>query len=628
MLRQSLVLLALGLAISSTPAQLAITESMSSASTNNTFGAVRGPDFWELSNFGTNAIDLTGYKFNDDNGGLTLADGTPFSGLTINPGESILFVQDDILQLNTPEAFRGWWGLPASQQVVFYSGNGQSANGDFLVLYGPDALNDADFLDKAEFGAATVGQSFTYHPTNSAYGVLSSNGIGYAFTAVLSDDVGSPGTNTGPVALTFTQQPTNLIGYVGFPVTLHVAARGLPRARYQWQFNGTPIEGAFGPTYSIANVDPTNAGAYSVVITNGLEVVISSNATLTVDGSPTGPAFVLTPQSIAAYIGQSVTLSATAQGNPVPSFQWRSNGVDLVGQTANQLVLSGVETNYSAVYTIVIYNIAGTNSASATLTVTPKPKLIITEVHSSGNTAGFDDWWELTNFDDRSHNLRGYRFDDDSQSLASAITITNDVTIVPGETIVLVENRSAIVFRNWWGNSNLRGDLKILTYGGSGISLSGGNGDGLYLWNAAATSDSDFIAGVLVGVASSGPRRTFVYDPDSPNSAGQSPIPTGLITLATSGINGAFTATTGDVGSPGWVVDPLRLNIAPTAGGVQLSWAGTADRNYTVDYKNSATATSWNVFSNVTAVGVSTVIADQSQVANRIYRLRLNLSVP
>jgi hypothetical protein len=36
----------------------------------------------------------------------------------------------------------------------------------------------------------------------------------------------------------------------------------------------------------------------------------------------------------------------------------------------------------------------------------------------------------------------------------------------------------------------------------------------------------------------------------------------------------------------------------------------------------------WSVFSNVTATATSTVIADQNPVATRLYRLRLNLSVP
>ena len=174
---------------------------------------------------------------------------------------------------------------------------------------------------------------------------------------------------------------------------------------------------------------------------------------------------------------------------------WSVDAIDGGNATVGTITSGGV---YSAGTALGTHMVKATSvadpaqNASATVTVTPKPKLIITEVHSSGNTAGQDDWWELTNFDDRAHNLRGYRFDDDSQSLASAITITNDVTIAPGESVVLFENSSATnrlpaQFRNWWGGTNLRDDLQIIIYKGSGISLSGSNGDGLYVWNAAAT---------------------------------------------------------------------------------------------------------------------------------------------
>src|SRR5258706_16370369 len=73
-------------------AQLAITEAMSSASTN--LGATlvaQNSDWWELTNFGTNSMDLTGYSWNDNAGGFIAADPTPFAGLTIGPGESIVF---------------------------------------------------------------------------------------------------------------------------------------------------------------------------------------------------------------------------------------------------------------------------------------------------------------------------------------------------------------------------------------------------------------------------------------------------------------------------------------------------------------------------------------------------------
>src|SRR5689334_8174942 len=93
-------------------AQLAITENMPSASTNlGPDEVVQGPDFWELTNFGTNAMDLTGYIFNDAyaiRGGD--ADATTLSGVTIGPGESIILVQAGTTVVSNRDDFINWWG--------------------------------------------------------------------------------------------------------------------------------------------------------------------------------------------------------------------------------------------------------------------------------------------------------------------------------------------------------------------------------------------------------------------------------------------------------------------------------------------------------------------------------------
>lgn len=89
------VCLAVALGVNALHAQLAITEVMSSASTNRGPNVVRArPDFWELTNFGTNTISLDGYSFSDS-GGWTARVDTPFNGCSIDPLESIIFVKTD-----------------------------------------------------------------------------------------------------------------------------------------------------------------------------------------------------------------------------------------------------------------------------------------------------------------------------------------------------------------------------------------------------------------------------------------------------------------------------------------------------------------------------------------------------
>src|SRR5437868_10447974 len=89
------ILLVIGVMALAARGQLAITETMSSESLNLGPASVTpGPDFWELTNFGTNSIDLSGYLFNDSDatrGGD--ADATTLQGVTIGPGESIVLVQ-------------------------------------------------------------------------------------------------------------------------------------------------------------------------------------------------------------------------------------------------------------------------------------------------------------------------------------------------------------------------------------------------------------------------------------------------------------------------------------------------------------------------------------------------------
>lgn len=225
--------------------------------------------------------------------------------------------------------------------------------------------------------------------------------------------------------------------------------------------------------------------------------------------------------------------------------------------------------------------------------------------------------------------MKGYRFDDDSQSLAAAITITNNVVIQPGETIVLVETAAArpmdpARFRAWWG-TNLPEQLKIVVYSGLGVGLSSAR-DALYLWNAAATANSDFICEVTFGAAPSSPRRTFVYNVDSPER--QTPVPGLLTLLSAAGLNGAWAASNGDVGSPGRVIEPVQVQIAWAPNHPLLRWPTIAGRRYVVEARSTLDAGTWTAFTNVQAAGDYIIVTPITDSPAGFFRVGTILPFP
>ena len=83
-----------------------------------------------------------------------------------------------------------------------------------------------------------------------------------------------------------TNQPTNRVVLVGDTVTFGVTATGGLPLSYQWRFNGTDMPGNTNRTFTLTNVQLTNAGNYSVLVSNAAAAVLSSNAVLVVNPRP------------------------------------------------------------------------------------------------------------------------------------------------------------------------------------------------------------------------------------------------------------------------------------------------------------------------------------------------------
>jgi uncharacterized delta-60 repeat protein len=84
-------------------------------------------------------------------------------------------------------------------------------------------------------------------------------------------------------------QPRSRTRFAGQSVTLSVTASGTLPLSYQWLFNSSPIPGATNASLSLRNVQLSNAGAYTVVVSNAAGSITSTAAAFTVLPAPSGP---------------------------------------------------------------------------------------------------------------------------------------------------------------------------------------------------------------------------------------------------------------------------------------------------------------------------------------------------
>ncbi|SKC61487.1 PQQ-dependent sugar dehydrogenase [Ohtaekwangia koreensis] len=110
--------------------------------------------------------------------------------------------------------------------------------------------------------------------------------------------------NTAPAIVT---QPTSVTVSAGQSASFSVTATGTAPLSYQWQRNNVNIAGATSSTYTIANTQAANAGAYRVIVSNSAGSVTSNAAQLTVTTFNAAPvATISTPATGTLYRGGDV----------------------------------------------------------------------------------------------------------------------------------------------------------------------------------------------------------------------------------------------------------------------------------------------------------------------------------
>lgn len=227
--------------------------------------------------------------------------------------------------------------------------------------------------------------------------VLALNGVVVADEAVYSCSVmnSSDTIESEPInILVVTAAPVILsqdqgaVACNGDNVSLGVSVSGL-LITYQWQKNGSDIQGEVGNYLQMQNVSSTDNGAYTCFIENACGYISSDPALVMVNSVPQ---IITQPQNDTICIGLQAQIFVTASGSGL-NYQWRKNGVDISGANNYVYTFSNVQLSDAGSYSCIVWNNCDTiTSYTAVLSIGYMPDITaqpISAAKCAGENASF-----------------------------------------------------------------------------------------------------------------------------------------------------------------------------------------------------------------------------------------------
>ncbi|MES2440877.1 MAG: SdiA-regulated domain-containing protein [Verrucomicrobiota bacterium] len=310
----------LTLAITAAPtgtANLIISEVASWSSGNSSIAS----DWFEVTNIGTAAADITGWRMDDS--GPTLGTSVALNGITsIAPGESVIFLE----VAGKSEQFKNVWfggNAPAGLQFGTYAGSGVglSTGGDAISLFDSEGTIRSNVV----FGSnapAVPGPFKTFDnaagANNATIATLSNIGLNGAFsvsdtvtTGVTGSLVGSPGTIAGVTPVITIVATDAAASEDGSNLgTFRISRTGPLTSPLTANFTvasgaGQAIAADFTLAIGTTAVIPSGQSFVDITITPVQDSLVEGNETLTLALFDTGTYDVGSPDSATVIIADS-----------------------------------------------------------------------------------------------------------------------------------------------------------------------------------------------------------------------------------------------------------------------------------------------------------------------------------
>ncbi|HJO10356.1 MAG TPA: immunoglobulin domain-containing protein, partial [Verrucomicrobiota bacterium] len=260
---------------------------------------------------------------------------------------------------------------PAS--IVSQLEGGSAVLGDTFVLsvaaIGTEPLtyqwyHDGELISGADLASLTLADLGAVD--SGTYQVIAQNFAGLA----TSNEVGLS-VKTPPE---ITRQPESRDAAVGSDIVLIVTSIGSEPLAYQWSRDGVVIPGATDAELAITSLEPSDAGSYTVSVSNFAGLLESTPATVNV----VHPIIIAEqPSGSSKVLGEMVTVSVAVTGSEPISYQWLHDGVVLAGANETSIVLENLSAGDAGEYTVRVSNPAGeVVSDAAVVSVDSPPEIV------------------------------------------------------------------------------------------------------------------------------------------------------------------------------------------------------------------------------------------------------------
>jgi hypothetical protein len=413
-------------------------------------------------------------------------------------------------------------------------------------------------------------------------------------------------TNTGPPQI--SMQPNSQAVDQGSNATFSVNANGAGPLSYQWQFNSADIPLATATNYTVSAAQLADQGNYSVVVSNSLGHIASSNAFLTVY---VPPAITNQPQSLVINQGSNAIFNVGATGIPSPAYQWKFNGSNIAQATFASYTVSNAQLASQGNYSVLVTNAGGsTTSSNAVLTVNAPPAITLQPVNRTVNqgnttflTVGVSGsptlyyQWMFGGSNVSGATSNPYQIHDAQPSQAGGyfVVVTNSYgAVTSAVATVTVISPPAITSQPQSQNVGVGSNATFT------VTATGGNLSYQWLFNVAAIGGASSSAYTLTNAQSSNAGNYSVF------------VTNTLGTVMSS--NAVLAVTQG--GPP-----PLILQGAIQGQQFVISFNAVPGQGYAIEYVNALESSSWITLTNVTATGTNASVSDPITNANqRFYR--------